>query len=175
MVKGQWTDIRGVSEYTKPDLQVPPMTKEGREKILLEAQRLAGMTDIQYSKANRTGPKSFDCSGFVWKMYEQAGYDFGLKDAAGIAADKDHFVEVADQRDARPGDLVVHLGVKDNHVGILSGFNPDGEPSETSATTRAGDAKRPVSDPYFQSSIYETPVAGPRGFKGQWRIYKWKN
>jgi hypothetical protein len=157
---------------------VPDMTQAGREKILDFAKKTAARDDVVYSQdpALRTGPDSFDCSGFVAKTYEQAGFSFGSPSVAEIVNDSAHFTEVSDPRDAQAGDLVVHLKKENqddenasNHVGIFTGTDSNGAPTEISAQIRGGHATGEKNP--FKSSIQESRA---KSFGKHWRIFRWK-
>lgn len=148
-----------------------------REKLMISTKNyLAPAVKIQYSqnRDKRNGPLSFDCSGFVSYIYGKAGLDMaksngGAPTVKDIIAKNGLFHEV-DIKDAKEGDLIVHLGERDNHVGIYSGKDEQGNIKETSATTRKKAALRSIDDPYFKSSITEHP---PSYIGSNWHIYQW--
>ncbi len=63
-----------------------------------------------------TGPKSFDCSGFVGSVYRRVGKS--LPRTSGAIRGATRYIS---RSQARPGDLVfVHTGGRVSHVGIVS-------------------------------------------------------
>lgn len=154
-----------------------PMTDDIRQRILGKARELAARNDIRYSHGPRTGPNSYDCSGFVWDMYRQAGLFYGNggpTSAAGITTDS-NFERIGDVRDAQPGDVVVHIGDKDeaesDHAGIVDQFDADNIPLEISAQIKGGMAKLMPGKKGFSNSI---GITSADQFDGTWRIYRWK-
>lgn len=148
-----------------------------REKLMSSSKSyLAPGVKIQYSqnRDKRNGPLAFDCSGFVSYIYGKAGLDMaksngGAPTVKDIIA-KDGLFHEVDVKDVKEGDLIVHLSAGDNHVGIYSGKDEQGNIKEISATTRKGFAKYDPSDPSFQSSITEHP---PAHIGKIWHIYRW--
>ncbi len=81
--------------------------------------------------------------------------------------------ERIDLDQARPGDLVVHVGIPrktPNHVGIFT--RSSGESIfEVSALTRNGDANRGFEHPDFKTSVVEHPASwiGSPSFILRWK------
>jgi cell wall-associated NlpC family hydrolase len=62
-----------------------------------------------------TGPDSFDCSGFVWRTFEEAGFDFSRGPARSYWAT---FVPATKAEESKLGTLVFFSGL--THVGIVA-------------------------------------------------------
>ncbi len=60
------------------------------------------------------GPGSYDCSGLVWKVYQEAGYDFGRASAASYW---NQFQPANDNQKYQFGTLVFFNGL--GHIGIV--------------------------------------------------------
>jgi cell wall-associated NlpC family hydrolase len=139
---------------------------------------LAAGIKIQYSKDKdkRNGPNSFDCSGFVAYVYQQLGLDMskangGAPTVSQITSKNGPFHEVVNVDDAKIGDLIVHLGEGDKHIGIYS-RDEQGNVKEISAAVggRLKRSKLDPSHPKFKSSITEYP---PSEFGEDWTVYRW--
>ncbi len=88
--------------------------KISSSKIEKQAKRYIG---VRY-RYGGTSRKGFDCSGFVWRVYQDVGADFAR------ASSRVYFKrgKRVDRKRAKPGDLVFfrHRG-RINHVGIYLG------------------------------------------------------
>ena len=62
-----------------------------------------------------TGPDSFDCSGFVWRTFQEAGFDFSRGPARSYWAT---FVQPSKEEQYKFGTLVFFGGLA--HVGIVA-------------------------------------------------------
>jgi len=62
-----------------------------------------------------TGPRSFDCSGFVWSIYQSIGIDFERGSARTLFA---HFTPPAPEEQYKFGTLVFFSGL--SHVGVVA-------------------------------------------------------
>ena len=117
------------------DMLVPPLSEERRPRIVgsvpkapiaSPAPLLAGRFDrllmsaiethlgMPYHYAG-TGPDSFDCSGFVWRTYQEAGFDFSRGPATSYWAT---FVAPSREEQYKFGTLVFFSGLA--HVGIVA-------------------------------------------------------
>ncbi len=121
------------SQKTSTEL---PSCANIRSAAMIAAQQLLGKKSITYSQVHRTGPNSYDCSGFVSEVYKMGGASFkkyGIEHPAvtrstggGIWALRlNHwpFNEVLFDQ-AKEGDIIVWLqkeGSRYDHVGIYSG------------------------------------------------------
>ncbi len=156
-------------------------TDESARDAILEFARKALDRKVRYVSDDtpaRLGPDSYDCSGFVGKAYEAAGlgyttYGGGIPNVEALLQDTEVFERI-DLDQARPGDLVVHLGVQGeraNHIGIFT-RNESGTVFEISALTRGRAATRDRDSPDFKSSVIEHPAhwIGNNPMILRWRI-----
>jgi cell wall-associated NlpC family hydrolase len=116
------------------ELSVPPLSEERRPRIVgtvpkapiaSPAPVLAGRFDrlllsaiethlgMPYHYAG-TGPDSFDCSGFVWRTYQEAGFEFSRGPASSYWAT---FAAPSKEEQYKFGTLVFFSGLA--HVGIV--------------------------------------------------------
>jgi cell wall-associated NlpC family hydrolase len=151
-----------------------------RNKLNSFAQSyLAPGIKIQYSqdRDKRNGPNSFDCSGFITFVYKQFGLEIskangGAPLVSQIIDKTGLFYKLDDKNDAKVGDLIVHKGQIDNHVGIFSRKDENGNVKEISATVggKFEKSKLDPNDPLFKSSITEYPASS---FGKDWAVYRW--
>ena len=101
-----------------------------------------------YVWGGSTPETSFDCSGYVCWVYNQAGYDVGRTTANGLWNQCQHISEA----EAKPGDLVFFKGTYDtpgmSHVGLYLG---------NGMMVSAGD---PIKYANIHSSYWESHLAG---------------
>ena len=102
------------------DYQVPAeaLTDSEFAAIYKEAQKYVGTPYVWGGSTPETG---FDCSGYVYWVYSQNGYNVGRTTANGLWNKSQHISEA----EAKPGDLVFFEGTYDtpgkSHVGIYLG------------------------------------------------------
>lgn len=119
------------STRLETDLSVPPLSEErkpravgsipsstavpitGRfDRLLLTAIESHLGSPYHYTG---TGPNSFDCSGFVWRTFQEAGFDFSRGPARSYWAT---FAPPAKEEQYKFGTLVFFSGLA--HVGIVA-------------------------------------------------------
>jgi cell wall-associated NlpC family hydrolase len=139
--------FRAAKEHTKPGSIAKPgypaITPAIRQVILNKAKALRdGAKIIKYSQANRLGPDSYDCSGFVTSMYAAAGLGFGnpsVKQIFALAGLNGPFREIS-VNEAQPGDLVAWKETEGentyDHVAVFDGVQ--------TVHTKHGDATGPA-------------------------------
>jgi cell wall-associated NlpC family hydrolase len=143
----------------------------------------AARNDVRYSQdlLLRTGPTTFDCSGFVATLFKKAGLEY-TADGGGAPSvgylvrslrnPDSPFIEVT-PTEARPGDLVVHEKANkanSDHVGVFAGW--DGQHAlEYSATIRGGDAYVGTAKEDAKNSIVKSPSSI---FGKTYRILRWR-
>ncbi|MBD5558982.1 MAG: hypothetical protein HDQ87_01280 [Clostridia bacterium] len=89
------------------------------EKLLSIADKYVGTPYALYT----AGPDSFDCSGFVWYVLNEAGFPCRLMSSANYSAVSD-WMRIEDAADLQPGDLVFFKsdsGTTVSHVGFYAG------------------------------------------------------
>lgn len=127
-------DLNG-STRLETDILAPPIVEAGRARIVGSAARvpakptvplLAGRFDrslltaieshlgLPYHYA-ATGPDSFDCSGFVWRTFQEAGFDFSRGPASSYWST---FAPPSTEDRYKFGTLVFFSGLA--HVGIVA-------------------------------------------------------
>lgn len=129
------------------DYQVPAeaLTDEEFAAIYKEAQKYVGTPYVWGGSTPETG---FDCSGYVYWVYNQNGYNVGRTTANGLWNKSQHISEA----EAKPGDLVFFKGTYDtpgmSHTGIYLG---------NGMMVSAGD---PIKYANIHSSYWEKHLAG---------------
>jgi cell wall-associated NlpC family hydrolase len=117
------TDSNG-SKQLGTDLSVSPLGEERRPR-LVGAPAVAGRFDQRLLMAIQshlgspyyytgTGPNAFDCSGFVWRIFQEAGFDFSRGPARSYWAS---FSPATKEEESQFGTLVFFSGLA--HVGIV--------------------------------------------------------
>jgi NlpC/P60 family len=124
-------DANGATRL-ETDISAPTLGEERRPRIVLSVPSapslpmVAGrldrllLTAIQshlgspYHYAG-TGPDSFDCSGFVWRTFQEAGFDFSRGPARSYWAT---FAPATKAEESKFGTLVFFSGL--THVGIVA-------------------------------------------------------
>jgi peptidoglycan endopeptidase LytE len=127
-------DANGVTRL-ETDIAAPPLGEERRPRIVGSAPKLPLMSPapLLASRFDRlllsaiqshlgspyhytgTGPDSFDCSGFVWRAYQEAGFDFSRGPARSYWAS---FAQPSKEDQFKFGTLVFFSGLA--HVGIVA-------------------------------------------------------
>jgi peptidoglycan endopeptidase LytE len=127
-------DINGATRL-ETDISAPPIVEARRARIVASEARvpttpalplLAGRFDRNLLSAIQshlgspyrytgTGPDSFDCSGFVWRTYQEAGFDFSRGPARSYWAT---FSAPTAEDQYKFGTLVFFSGLA--HVGIVA-------------------------------------------------------
>ena len=129
-------------DYTVP---AEALTDSEFAAIYEEAKKYIG---TPYVWGGSTPETSFDCSGYVCWVYNQAGYDVGRTTANGLWNQCQHISEA----EAKPGDLVFFKGTYDtpgmSHVGLYLG---------NGMMVSAGD---PIKYANIHSSYWESHLAG---------------
>ncbi len=132
-IKGVLDAVHGDAHPSRPlpKITFAPMTPTIRQAILNRAKAIRdGTKIIKYSKVmtKRTGPDSYDCSGFASSMYAAAGLSFGspndVKNILKLAGPNGPFKEISISN-AEPGDLIIWIKGEgkntDDHVAIYDG------------------------------------------------------
>ena len=125
------TDIsaRPLGEERRPRIVGSSPIAAPKAPVVSPAPLLAGrfdqllMTAIQSHLGSpyhyaATGPDSFDCSGFVWRAFQEAGFDFSRGPASSYWAT---FAAPSAEEQYRFGTLVFFSGL--SHVGIVADQN----------------------------------------------------
>lgn len=97
--------------------QAAPAAADKGQEILAIASRYAG---YRYTWGGHSPSTGFDCSGFAWFVYQQAGISIPIHDAAGQLAAG----QVVARSELLPGDLVFFQNTYKaglSHVGIYAG------------------------------------------------------
>ena len=89
-----------------------PMVAGRFDRLLLTAIQSHLGSPYHYAG---TGPDSFDCSGFVWRTYQEAGFDFSRGPARSYWAT---FAPATKAEESKFGTLVFFSGL--THVGIVA-------------------------------------------------------
>jgi LysM repeat protein len=121
---GQKLKVSGTVEGKSPSVQEknaqPPAPVESSsasvDKLINEAKKMIG---VPY-KWGGTSPSGFDCSGFIFYVYDKAGYDISRTSAQGYF-DRSYYVDKP-----QVGDLVFFKNTYKqgiSHVGIYVGNN----------------------------------------------------
>ena len=114
------------------DISTPPLNEERRPRIIISVPAppavpmLTGRFDRLLLSAIQshlgspyhytgTGPDSFDCSGFVWRTFQEAGFDFSRGPARSYWAT---FAQPSKEEQYKFGTLVFFSGLA--HVGIVA-------------------------------------------------------
>jgi peptidoglycan endopeptidase LytE len=126
-------DLNGTRLET--DISAPPIVEARRSRIVGSAARVPATTSVPllavrfdrnlltaieshlglpYHYAG-TGPDSFDCSGFVWRTFQEAGFDFSRGPATSYWAT---FAAPSTEDRYKFGTLVFFSGLA--HVGIVA-------------------------------------------------------
>ena len=107
------------------ELSVPSSGEERRRRVV-GAPAVAGRLDQRLLTAieshlgspyhyTGTGPDAFDCSGFVWRTFQEAGFDFSRGPARSYWAS---FAAATKEEEGQFGTLVFFSGLA--HVGIVA-------------------------------------------------------
>jgi cell wall-associated NlpC family hydrolase len=89
-----------------------PMVAGRFDRLLLTAIQSHLGSPYHYAG---TGPDSFDCSGFVWRTFQEAGFDFSRGPARSYWAT---FAPATEAEESKFGTLVFFSGL--THVGIVA-------------------------------------------------------
>ena len=120
------------STRLETDVSTPPLTEERRPRIIGSVPMapagpvVTGRFDRLLLSAIQshlgspyhytgTGPDSFDCSGFVWRTFQEAGFDFSRGPARSYWAT---FAQPSKEEQYKFGTLVFFSGLE--HVGIVA-------------------------------------------------------
>jgi cell wall-associated NlpC family hydrolase len=104
--------LRVVGSVDKAPLSPPAPLVTGRfDRLLFSAIQSHLGSPYHYTG---TGPDSFDCSGFVWRTYQEAGFDFSRGPASSYWAT---FAAPSKEDQYKFGTLVFFSGL--SHVGIV--------------------------------------------------------
>jgi cell wall-associated NlpC family hydrolase len=105
--------VGSVPTVTKAPVARPAPVLAGRfDQLLLSAIQTHLGSPYHYAA---TGPDSFDCSGFVWRAYQEAGFDFSRGPARSYWAT---FAAPSKEEQYKFGTLVFFSGL--SHVGIVA-------------------------------------------------------
>jgi NlpC/P60 family len=166
-----------------PKITYDPMTPDIRKAILKNAKAIRdGAKIIKYSKVNRTGPDSYDCSGFVSSMYAAAGLPFGtpvVADLLKLAGPNGPFKEIS-LSDAKPGDLIVwkkgegkntydHVAIYDGDQTVKHEEGPAVISTSDTAAAKGRNAIQEILIKYMMAKKHEPP---PPIFI---HVFNWKN
>lgn len=117
---GQVLKVKGQGESSSPVQTVTPGSGSSAGGNVSQLLSIAhSFTGVPYVWGG-SSPSGFDCSGYIYYVYKQAGYDIARTNAAGQHA-RSHYVS-----NPQPGDLVFFentytTGI--SHVGIYIGNN----------------------------------------------------
>ena len=104
---------RMVGTATKVPVAPPaPVLAGNFDRLLLSAIQTHLGSPYHYAA---TGPDSFDCSGFVWRAYQEAGFDFSRGPARSYWAT---FAAPSKEEQYKFGTLVFFSGL--SHIGIVA-------------------------------------------------------
>jgi len=104
---------RPASELVKPRL-IAPRLFEFNQMMMSAIDVRIGAPYVYGS----SGPRVFDCSGFVWSVFQSAGVNFERGSARGFWS---HFLPVSEDEKYKFGTLVFFNNLK--HVGIVADAN----------------------------------------------------
>ncbi len=124
-------DANGATRL-ETEISMPPLGEERRSRIIgsLPATPASPMVTGRFDRLllsaieshlgspyhyTGTGPDSFDCSGFVWRTYQEAGFDFSRGPARSYWAT---FAAPSKEEQYKFGTLVFFSGLA--HVGIVA-------------------------------------------------------
>lgn len=102
----------------KPTIDLSPSTTPSSTGFLKYESQLMAAIDQRLGSPYRwgaTGPNRFDCSGFVWSIYQATGINFERVSAANLFA---RFEPVPVEEQFKFGTLVFFSGLK--HVGVVA-------------------------------------------------------
>ncbi|MBK8316354.1 MAG: C40 family peptidase [Acidobacteria bacterium] len=108
---------------SSPEMEFVPVsrTSNSSRKIYLNSMLYGAIQDrigIPY-RANGTDDRGYDCSGFVWRVYQEAGIDLKRNSAKSLW---EKLPEAAENEETQFGTLVFFEGL--GHVGIVrDGFS----------------------------------------------------
>ena len=135
-------------ETNNTSTQSAPVTDEtlaGGEKIAAFARQYVGNASYVYGG---TTPNGFDCSGFVYYVFNSCGYSLsrscGVQASSGVAVTKDELL---------PGDILFFNNTSDGsigHVGIYVG----GGTMVHAANTRRGVTTDTINSGYYNTYYY---------------------
>lgn len=96
--------------------QAPPAVPQApaASRVAEVAKRYVN-AGLRYCWGGKVLSSCVDCSGFVWNVLKQAGYNVPYRNSAALAS----WAVPVSKSNARPGDLVLYYG----HVGIYMGNN----------------------------------------------------
>jgi peptidoglycan endopeptidase LytE len=114
------------------EVSVPPAIEESRPRVIGARVSAPAPTSASLGRFDQrlltsieshlgspyhytgTGPDSFDCSGFVWRTFQEAGFDFSRGPARSYYAT---FAPATKEEESKFGTLVFFSGLA--HVGIV--------------------------------------------------------
>jgi cell wall-associated NlpC family hydrolase len=102
----------------KPTIDLSPSTTSSSAGFLKFESQLMAAIDQRLGTPYRwgaTGPNRYDCSGFVWSIYQATGINFERVSAANLFA---RFEPVPVEEQFKFGTLVFFSGLK--HVGVVA-------------------------------------------------------
>jgi cell wall-associated NlpC family hydrolase len=102
----------------KPTIDLSPSTTPSSAGFLKYESQLMAAIDQRLGTPYRwgaTGPNRYDCSGFVWSIYQATGINFERVSAANLFA---RFEPVPVEEQFKFGTLVFFSGLK--HVGVVA-------------------------------------------------------
>ena len=105
-------EVRRGGIHAAPELALPTVRAEMLNRMLLSA--IEARLGTPY-RLGATGPYRYDCSGFVWSVFQSAGVDFERMTARSLW---NNFAPARDEEKFRFGTLVFFNNLK--HVGIVA-------------------------------------------------------
>ena len=105
----------------KPSISLPAVVSSKDSELLKYQPMLLGAIDQRLGARYRwgaTGPNRFDCSGFVWSIFQSAGINFERSSARSLWA---RFEPAAPEDQYKFGTLVFFSGLA--HVGVVADAN----------------------------------------------------
>lgn len=112
-VRGHGVDLRTAPVAVPAPAPAPvvtaPVVIPGGERVVAKAREYFGAQYVWGGESYAEG--GFDCSGLVWRVFQDLGVDLGVRTSAGMA---NVGTAVGSLSEAQPGDLLVYPG----HVAI---------------------------------------------------------
>ena len=123
------------------------------QKIYSNKSGVSNLDNVVYKyigvryKYGGTTPNGFDCSGFVWKVYQELGYSFGRTNVAHLL----NMGQKVSRSNLRKGDLVFFkINGRVSHVGIYTGDN-----KFIHASSSRGVIESSLDNSYWKGKIYQ--------------------